>query len=182
MLWVDNFYRLRVESNPSVGYCPLSCSVGSVLVLPRAVQCTPPVRLRDLYHAHPKVFDALMEVYDRLTAQVDMLTSHRVHGGSIRVPLDVLRSNVVPPQWRPFELSELHVSQTDEFISLLEVSRTTILSHVRRPLPLLIDVNLYHRFLRLSYGQGYVTWNFAKHMQLMPPVFGIWNGKADFFY
>jgi hypothetical protein len=47
--------------------------------------------------------------------------------------------------------------------------------HVARPAPLLLDINVHYRLLKLCYGQSMVQWDYRHHLRHHPPLFGCWH-------
>ena len=83
-----------------------------------------------------------------------------MHFEDVRVSLDVLRVGVRSLQWTPFQLSPRCCSNSADFVTLLDFVRGTVLSHCRSPVPLLLDVNLYYRHLKMWYSKGYGQWRY----------------------
>eukprot|EP00667_Euglena_gracilis_P006934 EG_transcript_6996 len=70
---------------------------------------------------------------------------------SIRVPLDVARTDMRSLQWRPLSLTEQVVSANLDLLLVLQTARS--LQHLtRRQTPLLVDENIHYRCLRLLYS------------------------------
>ena len=111
------------------------------------------------------LWDALPRLLERELSRTD-----------VRVSLDVCRTEEVrTPQWQPLLLSGKKVGESADLVEMLNVVATTIVAHTRAPVPILMDVNLVYRYLRLVYGCRYHRWNVLNHLRFCPPVFGVWH-------
>ena len=175
ILWVDNYYRKRVLANPAVGYTALSCTVMSLLRTTPLPMNPPPLAIRDLVQRRGAVMVGVVGKCAELLHKVANVTSEDIALDEIRVPLDTRRQHVQSLQWTPFLLSELSVSSTADFVQLLGFIRDDVDGRCRSPLPVLVDLNLYYRFMKLAYGLGYVRWRVRHDMRFCPPLFAVWH-------
>ena len=175
VMWVDNYYRRRIGSNPAVGYAPLSASVFSVLHTDPMRMCPSPLTHEELAASRHLLHEAFERAAVIVRDILPTLVAEHVPLEEIRVPLDVERTHVRSPQWSPFQLTKENVSTSDEFVKVLHHLRENVLPHLRPPMPLLCDVNLYYRLMKLVYGRGYAQWDVAHGLRFTPPVFGCWH-------
>ena len=111
----------------------------------------------------------------RLLQVVGDVTERTVLRDEIRVPLDVPREGVRSLQWTPLALSPLCCSNSNDFVLLMEFLRDTVLRHCRSPLPVLMDVNLFYRHMKLCYAKRYSQWRYREHFRFCPPLYGAWH-------
>ena len=175
VVWVDNYFRKRFVANPAVGYNALKCSVVSVLHVPEVDMCPPLPTVDELLRNRSPLTQRLECAVRDLLDTVSDITSTDIVPGTIRVPLDISRPDVRSLQWTPLMMSPLWVTKNSDFVTLMEEIRTTVLPHCRSPLPVLMDLNIYYRHLKLCYGRGYVRWDYARHFRYCPPLFGVWH-------
>jgi hypothetical protein len=175
VVWVDNLFRRRFVSNPDVAHQSRSMSVVAVLHVPRLPMC-PPLPTVDYLHRQRSVVSRDLVVASRqlLSAVTDIAESD-VPRSEVRVPLDVHRGQVRSLQWMPFMLTTLSVGKQDELVGLLEFLRQDLLTQCRSPMPVLVDLNLHYRHLKMSYGGWYRRWNYHAHFRYMPVLFGVWH-------
>eukprot|EP00667_Euglena_gracilis_P015597 EG_transcript_16241 len=93
---------------------------------------------------------------------------------SIRVPLDVARTNMRSLQWRPLSLTEQVVSANLDLLLVLQTARS--LQHLtRRQTPLLVDENIHYRCLRLLYSASASRYYVSRYLAEVPLLYGIWH-------
>ena len=176
VLWVDNYYRRRFVANPAVGYQAISCSAVAVLYTPRIPMCPLMPSMSDLLRSRRSVADGLLGYIPRLQRMIAGLTCDEVFTDDIRVPLDVRREHVRSIQWVPFMLSKKRVSENVGFVDMLRMIRDRVLPQSMSPLPVLMDVNLYYRYVKLLYGRAYQQWDIRKSLRFVPPLYAVWHG------
>ena len=175
VVWMDNYYRKRFVANPVIGYNSLSCSVLSVLNTRRFPTAPELPTLPELVVRRQGVTADLIAARTKLLAIVTDLNTTDVTVGDIRVPLDVHRPSVKSLQWCPFQLSPLSVSGSVGFLKLMHYVDDTVRPHVGGTVPVLMDLNLYYRHLKLCYGRGYARWEYREQFRYCPALFGVWH-------
>ena len=81
----------------------------------------------------------------------------------VRVPLDIVRHNLLSLCWQPMMLSQLRFGTKLDHLKLLNTIR-----HVQQAsghdLPLCVDRKIHCELLKYLYGQSYTSWNFQLHL------------------
>ena len=90
----------------------------------------------------------------------------------IRVPLDIQRHGMRSLQWRPYVITPETVSSQRDLLSIVHGLRE-LHRHTRRVVPLLIDMDVHYRLMKLVYGQSFCAWDFGKHLSLTPLLYGV---------
>ena len=72
-------------------------------------------------------------------------------------------------------LSEDEVASQVGLLRVLRFLRDRVLPHVRGPLPLLVDENLWYRHVKLVYGREAQRWDAAAALEGLPPLYGVWH-------
>ena len=77
----------------------------------------------------------------------------------VRVPLDIVRQNVLSLRLQPMMLSQLPCGTKLDHLQLLNTIR-----HVQQAtlhhLPLCVDIEIHYELLKCLYGKSYTSWNF----------------------
>ena len=175
VVWLDNYQRKRFVANPATGYQNLLCSVMSVLNTDAFDMCPRMPTLSELVVGRSRVAQQVTSAMHRLLQRVADVTERTVQFDEIRVPLDVVRQDVMSLQWRPFVLSPLCCTGSSDFVTLLEFLRADVLPHCRSPLPVLVDVNLFYRHVKMCYSKGFLQWRYREHFTYCPALYGVWH-------
>ena len=61
------------------------------------------------------------------------------------------------------------------FVDIMHMIATKVLTRARAPVPVLIDLNLYYRHLKLSYSKGCMRWKYREFFKYCPVIFGVWH-------
>ena len=94
---------------------------------------------------------------------------------SLRVPIDIPRDQVRTPQWMPLGVYDLRVGMQSDLVKVLQNVVQVVCGRARGPTPLLVDINIHYRLLRLMFNRAYVEWDVLGDMMQSPPVFGVWH-------
>ena len=92
----------------------------------------------------------------------------------IRVPLDFHRTGMRSLQWLSLFLSELSTGGQVELLSLLREIRSVQL-HTRRALPLLVDMNIHYRIMKMMYSVNCVHLDTRQWLSAFPVLYGVWH-------
>ena len=176
VVWLDNYFRKRYVSNPMVGYNALNCSVMSILQVSKLTRCPVPPSITTVVTNCATVATQLRNAADQMLEFIeDLFEAGSLHRGDIRVPLDIVRHGVRSLQWTPLQLVEESVGTREGFLHLLHHVHSVWLPQCRTPLPVLVDLNLYYRHMKIMYGLHYRRWAYAEHFRHMPMLFGVWH-------
>ena len=175
MVWVDNYYRRRFVANPDVDYQSISCSVLHVLQLPNIPMCPPMPTYHQLQFRRSHLTAQLLRAGRLLREYVDDLAQGELQHQDVRVPLDCNRYGVRSLQWCPFMLTDLQVGNQVDMLRLFNLVLSTVLPHCLSPVPVLVDLNIYYRFMKMCYGKGYKWWAIKENFRYVPPLFGVWH-------
>jgi len=149
VMWFDNFYLGRWTSDPMSENRSINSSVVSVLHLPPLPRFGGHPPISKLLTGCRAACSIILNTFPALKAQSEeLLHSSLISRLTIRVPLDVIRSGVQSLQWKPFALTGDVIGTNTGLLSLVALAQTTC-KHARSPLPLLIDVDVYLRLIRI---------------------------------
>ncbi len=113
-----------------------------------------------------------MKVAARVIGGVQLVVEEDLHHEFIRVPLDVHRSGIRSLQWSPCFLTEQSVSsQTDLLNIILELEG--LQRQTRRALPLLVDMDIHYRLMKLIYGSSTAAFDMGMKMSQIPLLYGV---------
>ena len=183
VLWVDNWYLRRFATDPLTPDLSLNLTAMGVLLLagPRDTRSTRVLEYPG--HMTPSSLVGVLDTtayqivvaLDRLTTAVETVVEADLEYGDIRVPLDVVRTQVRSVQWQPLALSESRVSDN---VGLLEVAAAAVevQKQTRRVLPLLVDEKIHYSLCKRLYAQRWQAWDMAGLLHRVPLVYGVWHG------
>ena len=92
----------------------------------------------------------------------------------VRVPLDIVRQNVLSPSWRPMMVSQLRFGTKLDHLNLLNTIRH-VQRATRHDLPLCVDMKIHYDLLKYLYGQSWTSWNFQLHGSSLPFIYVVWH-------
>jgi hypothetical protein len=79
-------------------------------------------------------------------------------------------------QWMPYVLTEESVSSQAELLSILRGVRP-LQNQTRRAVPMLVDMDIHYRIMKLIYGSQMQTYDFGLFMSLTPVLYGVCCGS-----
>ena len=180
LVWIDNFNKFRYARN--VNEERNRCING-------AVMCVLPVQglqgnlwvgwqpLSMLMRASASFSTTVQHAVTQIANEVKTLQQMPLTFDQVRVPCDVRRLGVRNLGWRPWAVYGENVGST---LGLLAILEKVLESQqvVRKTMPLLMDVNIYYRLLKLLYHKKLLRFNVRGAMSQHPLVFGIWHAYA----
>ena len=95
------------------------------------------------------------------------------------MPLDVPRDQVRTPQWMPLGVYDLRVGMQSDLVKVLQNVVQVVCGRARGPTPLLVDINIHYRLLKMLYGSSYAQWPLTRMLRPSPPLFGVWHAYKD---
>jgi hypothetical protein len=176
VLWFDNFVRPRSPHNPArQGRVHLNATAMAVMHVGADLDQYPGLPpLMQLVDRRQRAVDdvlAFQSVFERVWGAVlDMDLSVR----DFRVPLDVMRGRVRRVRWLPLALSGTTVQQNPNLIDLLEFVKDARLQSGKM-VPLLVDLDLWYRLVKMVYGRNMVSWNMRQTLRATPLLYGVWH-------
>ena len=173
----DNFNRLRYLANPASGRDrSINACAFAVLRLPRSLPLFSGFpTLEELHSRVSTLTKDILAGARKLSADIDdvLLSGYRFH--EIRAPLDVRRTNVLGPLWRPWQMTDSDTSKQQGLVQALheveDITRHCGVSHV----PILVDVNLFSRCMKLMYSSSYTFVDMRSWFRRHPVHFGAWH-------
>ena len=75
----------------------------------------------------------------------------------VKVPLDIVRQNVLSLRWQPMMLSQLRCGTKPDHFKPLNTIRH-VQQATRHDLPLCVDMKIHYELLKYLYGQSYTSW------------------------
>jgi hypothetical protein len=118
------------------------------------------------------VVRGLIETFHKIRAGVQSVLEVDLQPEDIRVPLDVQRTEMRSLQWLPYMMTEETVSSQHDLLSILFDLKDLRLQ-TRRVLPLLVDMDIHYRVMKLIYGQSVQRWSFAASLVTTPLLYGV---------
>lgn len=175
VVWVDNHNKSRCVVNPDIGYTVTNVTVYATLGMTRSIPPAPawpradhlPVRCRLVAMQH-------RGHYLTLKQWVDNFTQNFTDPSTIRAPLDKQRPPATRLPWRPYHMSDCPVQTQVGLLGTLGF----LLQEQQRAgttLPVLCDMNIHYRIVRMLYGEGWVEWDTGAAFQRIPPIYGLWH-------
>lgn len=177
LVHMDNFNRLRYLANPAKGRDQsINACAFAAIRLPSPMP---------LFHAYPTLLElneripglatAMSRACANLIADTANIATQAYKWSDIRAPLDVRRSQVTSAYWRSWQLTDCDTSKQQGLVEALEqvqsLSSHCGASHV----PILVDVNLYSRCMKLMYSTTYTSLDIRSWFRSHPMHFGIWH-------
>ena len=176
LVWFDNFFRPHYSSNPAQGDVSLNSTV--VAVLPTASllgDCPHVLSLDWMVGRLEMVCDRTRAGLPELRHIFDAIQMSALTAADIRVPLDEPRRSVTSLPWTPLVLSDQSVSSNLGLLLLLELCGVVCSQTRKKVVPLLVDVNIHYRIMKMACGRTMAEWDVPALLRCMPPVFGLWH-------
>lgn len=172
LVWLDNWYRKRFGTDPQQTDMSLNVSVLAILHIPEVPVFPGHKSLGEILVALPQLAQDLSRVAARLCAGVTIIVEEDLDHTQIRVPLDIHRVGMQSLQWYPYLLTELSVGNQADLLSILH-DLHELQRHTRRPVPLLVDMDIHYRVMKLLYGVSTSGFNMSLKMNLVPVLYGV---------
>ena len=172
VVWVDNWYRRRFGTDPLQSDQSLNISALAVLHIPEVPQFGGQLTLADVVSGVDAAASALVASYARVHAGVNLVTTTDLQPDFVRVPLDVHRTGMRSLQWRPYLLTEFSVSSQGDLLHILD-ELAVLQRHSRRPLPMLVDMDIHYRVCKLMYGQSLSDYDYTRSLSMTPVLYGV---------
>ena len=156
VVWFDN-YRRPAGSHHHPGHLndELNCTVMAIL----QTTALPP------YGGMPAVvqFDAMFKQattllfnhFRDLKDEIKAVLAIDDIGSKIRVPLDKVRDTGRSLQWQPFMINGYIMNKQPDLVAQFNFIVGDLNARVRAPLPLLVDINIWYRMMKMMYGENY---------------------------
>ena len=77
-------------------------------------------------------------------------------------------------QWQPLYLSELTTGSQVDLVQLMQEIRSVQL-HTRRALPVLVDMNIHYRLMKLLYSVNTMHLDMRMWLSAFPLLYGVWH-------
>ena len=97
------------------------------------------------------------------------------HGVSILERASQYRTSMISPPWSPFLLTEHTVSSQSDLVHIV-LDLDDIRRHSKRCVPLLLDMDIHYRLLKMLYGVGLKEYRMKEKLQTFPFCYGIYPG------
>lgn len=172
VVWLDNWYRKRFGTDPSQVNMSLNVSVLAVLHIPEVPIFQGQKSLGEILASIPRIVVDLTRSLSRLLSGIKTINEEEIQAHMIRVPLDIHREGMRSLQWSPYLLTENSVSNQADLLQILHDLRD-LQRHTRRPLPLLVDMDLHYRVMKFMYGVSTSEFAMSKKMSMTPVLFGV---------
>lgn len=172
VVWLDNWYRKRFGSDPLSTDMSLNVSVLAVLHTTVMPMFPGQLRFSDLTSGVSAVVASLLKVLPEIRRGVKIVLAEDLRPEWIRVPLDIQRTNMRSLQWLPYLLTELTVSAQHDLLAIV-AELEPLRVRTGKCLPLLVDMDIHYRLMKLMYGQSIAKWDYHQHLALTPLLYGV---------
>jgi len=132
VMWLDNFYLRRWGTDPVRENLSVNTLVYAVLHVPTLLVFGGQLPIGRL------------EEGCRLACKV-IMDAQSVTRLTMRVPLDLARSDVHTLQWKLFALVDAVIGTSKGLLQMVKMALSCLDRHARSPMPLLVDVDVYQR-------------------------------------
>ena len=181
VVWLDNWYKRRFGTDPTGAVHCLNVSAMALLRIPDIPIFEGYWSLTEVIRNVGNVARLLGAAVTRLHEGSTFISSEDLQPQSIRVPLDVHRRGMRSLQWWPYMITEQSVGcQGDLLMILNDLQR--VHNHTRRVVPLLVDMDIHYRILKLVYGSATADFDFARAMMYTPVLFGVCHGDFNIYH
>jgi hypothetical protein len=175
VLWMDNFYRKTASLHP---VRRVSAGLNTTVVSLLHTQPLPPFsRFVDVHRWNVGARiarDALMRFSDRMADMIHEVRFTTWSDATLRVPLDIHRTGVRPLQWRSLAITSDVVGANTGLLAMIRFVLKCA-DCCAAPMPILVDINIHYRMLRLMFNKAYVEWDVLETLRKVPPLFGVWH-------
>ena len=172
-LWCDDWVKKNYGVDPLHRDHSINCTPVAMLHFPALPPFPGHVSLLDAGQTIGSRVDALQvchaDLFRRVYALHDMIPRTFV-----RVPLDIVRQNVLSLRWQPMMLSQLRCGTKLDHLKLLNTIRH-VQQATRHDLPLYVDMKIHYELLKYRYGQSCTSWNVQLHWSSLPLIYGVWH-------
>lgn len=168
VVWFDNMVRPRSFVNPLRNFLLFDCTPISVLHTTQLPRFPGHPKFHQLAASRIKLSTDVRQYFDVFISLVDAVGGQEFSASDLRVPLDVVRSDVRSLRWTPLAVSGSRVTTQLGLVDLLSWAVQTA-KHALRPMPLCVDENIHYRLLSLPIHKkhGLLTssacWTLALH-------------------
>jgi hypothetical protein len=175
VVWLDNWYRKRFGSDPDHNDMSLNVSAMAVLHIIDIPVFPGYMNLETVVRGISGQVARLVAAVPRVQSGVDTVMNEDIQREWIRVPLDVQRSEMRSLQWLPYLLTEETVGTQVDLLAILD-GLQVLNNQTKRAVPLLVDMDIHYRILKLIYGGGLVKFDYARNLRLTPIIYGVCHG------
>ena len=181
VIWIDNYNKYKYSKNINrERNLSVNATAVAMLALPQtAAQGVPAFRgalcLKELLCAVQKLPSHLANAQNKLRGAIQSLVLLRLTYDEVRAPLDIRRYNVQIADWKCAHLLPANISDTT---GLLQVARflRNWQDKFRVPVqPVLADVDIYWRFMKMHYCVTHVTADTGAFLSKTALLFGMWH-------
>ena len=177
LIHFDNFNKLRYLANPAKGRDQSinACAFAAIrLVEPLPLFSGYP-SLQELQGRILQVTAALSRACSNLITDTTNITSQAYKWEDIRAPLDVRRSQVTSAYWRSWQVTRSDTQKQEGLLDALGHVQKMVPHCGAATVPILVDVNLYARCMKLIYSTSYTSVDTRSWFRRHPLHFGIWH-------
>ena len=169
----DNWVKKNFGVDPLHPDHSINGTVVAVLHLPALPPFPGHLSLIDAVQTNGARVDALQLRHADLLRRVYALPD-MIQRTFVRVPLDIVRQNVLSLRWQPMMLSQLRCGTKLDHLKLLNTIRH-VQHATRHDLPLCVDMQIHYELLKYLYGESCTSWNFHLQWSSLPLIYGVWH-------
>jgi hypothetical protein len=177
VLWFDNFVRPRSPHNPMrQGRVHLNSTAMAVMYVGAGLEPFPGMPSVGQFDRRRRlVVGDLVDYQTRFEGLWGAVLEADLHVTDFRVPLDVMRDRVRQVRWLPLALSQLTVQRNVNLLEILEFAEVVRRHSGREVLPLLVDIDLWYRLVKMVYARNMLDWRMSEVLRRLPVLYGLWH-------
>ena len=172
VVWLDNWYKRSYGTTPGQTDKSLNVSVMGVLHTEALSPFPGYPQLQALFASLPSVVRRLQAAYARVHDGAALVASEEVDPTWIRVPLDIQRTDMRSLQWLPYLLTDQIVGSQKDLLGILG-DLAMLRTQTGRVLPLLVDMDVHYRVMKILYGVSTSPWDYATTIARTPVLYGV---------
>ena len=171
--WYDNWIKKNHGVDPLHLYHSINCTAVAVLHLPALPPFPGQVSQIHAIQTNGARVDGLQlrhaDWFRRVYALPNMIKRTFV-----RVPLDIMRENVLSLCWHLMMLSQVPSGTKVDHLKLPNMNR-----HVQQAtwhdLLLCVDMKIHYELMKYLYVESHSSWNFQLDWSSSPLIYGVWH-------
>ena len=180
MVWMDNFNKFRYARNVNEerNRC-INGTVFAILPLTFNDESLWPgwMPLSLLMRKMNDVVPVVLRSQVRISNEVKTLSQRPLPFNRLRVPCDVRRVGARNIGWTPWAVNGANIGSTVGMLESLD-EIMAVQRQYQKVTPILVDVNVYYRILKMLYHRDVVPLNLRGACENHPLVFGLWHAYA----
>jgi len=173
--WVDNFNKLKYAPDPQAHTRNLDATAVAFLHVPHFCKFSGHVTLSNLIIRMVPNAEMLSKASDDLMRHIKDQVVQVPSREDLRIPLDIRRYAVRSLPWKPVTLGPWRIGGGIGLLHCLDYLRGLQPLVAPRDMPLLVDMDIFHRLQKLLYSNTFNRWDMAAYLGRHPLIWGVWH-------